>query len=726
MHFDCWSRQVQLEGDQEVFLRKGTNEIHARNLTYTPAPGQGIGEVAAEGPGWLRGAMAGRADQPLAARWNGMLDLRPHEQQQVVSLTGGAQLNFGAVGELTAQKIYFWFWETANKGTPGGGGPAGIKPDRLLAKQDVRLQSAQVSGAVDEMQLWFESVEARPPAGVAGTVMSGLANANRATELARLSGAPMTAGGGLGAMAEQGWRASPGAPPSTLLAGQTPAPPGAAETPSEGESPGSARHFQFEGHLIQARVGLAGMRSELLELILSGDARLAEAAGVQAGERPLVIAGQEIHVIDGSKPSTMVYVLGRGQPAHVQARELDLTADNINLNRGTNLLWIEGPGHMNLVVNRDLQGRPLARPGLLDVGWRDRMAFDGGTARFEQSVTAVWQEHVLKTRTLDVVFRTPVNFNDVRPGAKPEPQKVFCRNGVTVDSSASGPRGPISREHLETNDLAIDLDTGAAHASGPGWMSSVRRGKPGDLMEPGTRGPGGERAAPGRPPGTAGGRAAALAEPVAPWAEPVAPWPGPVACRAARLPVPGGAAAGAPAESASPHPDDRLIYLLVRFRGSISGNYKSRQTTFHDRVRAVYGPVGNWEASLDPDRPESLDAQAVAMNCDQLSIVEMPAPVGNRRAIELAAQGNAVAENRTFTARSARMTYDEGKGLLILEGDGRGDAELFRQLYVGGPRDQLSGRKIYYWPRDGHASIDGARSFESGPVKDNRGPGKRN
>ena len=37
-----------------------------------------------------------------------------------------------------------------------------------------------------------------------------------------------------------------------------------------------------------------------------------------------------------------------------------------------------------------------------------------------------------------------------------------------------------------------------------------------------------------------------------------------------------------------------------------------------------------------------------------------------------------------FTARAARISYDQKKDLLILEGDGRTDAELYRQLTPGG------------------------------------------
>ncbi|NQU21687.1 MAG: hypothetical protein HQ567_10415, partial [Candidatus Nealsonbacteria bacterium] len=52
------------------------------------------------------------------------------------------------------------------------------------------------------------------------------------------------------------------------------------------------------------------------------------------------------------------------------------------------------------------------------------------------------------------------------------------------------------------------------------------------------------------------------------------------------------------------------------------------------------------------------------------------------------------------------------KGMLVLEGDGRADAELFRQQQVGGPTSKAAAQKIYYWPKIKRLKIEGARSLE--------------
>lgn len=696
--FDLWNQRMALSGNEEVFLRQGPNEIHARSVVYQPAPDGRLGQAAAQGPGWLRGQMAaghpgghstGRAaDRPgqvLEVHWNDQLRLRPHEQQQVISLNGGAELSFAGMGRLAAREIHFWLFEV-----PGPNNKTAIRPDRMLARQDVRLDATQLSGAVDELQVWFEASEQPKPQGLAASI-ANLQAMGQAAQLAQQF--PASARVVQRAVAGTDWgpatSGSAGTPGSAAAFGTPPA-SSAAALPNPAQP---VQHFEIAGRLLRARMTQAGMQAELAELQVEGNVRFTETQTTHPGEQPLVINGEQIHVIDGSKPSAALTVLGN--PAHVEARGLGLTGANINLNRGTNMLWIEGQGRMTLPLDRDLQGRPLSKPGFLDVHWQDRMAFDGRTARFEESVVAAAQHQQLETQTLEVAFRQPIRFADAKPQTKPEPEKILCRGGVAMESHSFDERGQASLERVRVKDMAMNLVSGAVQASGPGWMSSVRRGAPANTME----------LRPGNPlAGTLG--------------------PGSVAGntmvgRSTQRPT--------WADSSQAADADKLTYLNVRFQDSILGNLNLRQMAFCDRVRAVYGPVVSWEETLDADRPDRLGPEAVLLTCDQLSVAETPVPVGKRRGMELEAVGSTVVEGRSFTARGARMTYNEAKGLLVLEGDGRSDAELFRQQQVGGPRAQTSARKIYYWHRLDQLRVDGARSFDMGPLpsppRENAAPG---
>ena len=64
-----------------------------------------------------------------------------------------------------------------------------------------------------------------------------------------------------------------------------------------------------------------------------------------------------------------------------------LSGPNINLHGSSNRLGIDGPGRMQLPLKKDLEGRPLAQPGTLEVRWKRRMEFDGRTARVRRPVS---------------------------------------------------------------------------------------------------------------------------------------------------------------------------------------------------------------------------------------------------------------------------------------------------------------------------------------------------
>ena len=80
--------------------------------------------------------------------------------------------------------------------------------------------------------------------------------------------------------------------------------------------------------------------------------------------------------------------------------------------------------------------------------------------------------------------------------------------------------------------------------------------------------------------------------------------------------------------------------------------------------------------------------------------------------VELQALGNAMVEGKTFTARAHRIAYAQSKDLLVMEGDGRTDAELYRQAAVGGQTGRASARKILYWPGTGQMQIDTFNSLD--------------
>ena len=158
LEYDIATRRIVLESAQESYLQQGTNVIRAKTLDYQPREG-GLGQAMATGPGQLSAEMNNRPGQVLTAQWKEQLRIRPFEQQHVISLTGGAKLGFGSFGELNASEIYFWLNEIPT-GRPGE--QPRVEPDRMLARRQVTIQSTQISGEVDQMEVWFEPAPMDP------------------------------------------------------------------------------------------------------------------------------------------------------------------------------------------------------------------------------------------------------------------------------------------------------------------------------------------------------------------------------------------------------------------------------------------------------------------------------------------------------------------------------------------------------------------------------------
>ena len=82
------------------------------------------------------------------------------------------------------------------------------------------------------------------------------------------------------------------------------------------------------------------------------------------------------------------------------------------------------------------------------------------------------------------------------------------------------------------------------------------------------------------------------------------------------------------------------------------------------------------------------------------------------------ARGNAVVDGSTlnpqgkFTASGNRITYDEGKDLLILEGDGRSDAEVDWRPEIGVEPTKKAAKRMLYWPKTNQLNIDQMRSID--------------
>lgn len=632
LEYELNTGRIAMSGQEECWMQQGINEVHCRSFQYQPGAGGTLGQIEAKGPGWLRGQMANRADQLLEAWWTDRLLVRPQEQNHVISLIEGAKLRFNQMGELAAGEIHFWLFEQPAAVQQAGGNR--FVPDRMKAERNVHIASTQFSGNVELMETWFKTEAAAPiPAG-------------RAEHRPTLDNLTM-------------WRAvqtAAGLPPvwRRLLLTALPLPGTRAGTL------GAASHFHLTGRTLRAQLLLRGQQAELAELMIEEKVRVVETTAPGSTEQRLLVTGDFVRAISPMTPAGSVSVFGK--QAHFEGRGLGLTGTNLNLNRGSTRLWIDGPGQMTTPISRDMQGQP-ATGGMLDVRWHESMNFDGRTATFSDTVTAVAAQGNLQTESLAVQFLHPIQFGEAAaPKDPPTVEWVHCRGGVWAEGTSMQGDQQQGVQTLEAAEMHLNAQTGQIEAVGPGWINRVGQGS--------------------------------------------------VNMALINNPAAGTPAAAAPVAPPPATGDTGLTCLHIRFQGPIHGNFMRRQASFHDQVQVAYGPVDQWKATLDPTRPEIVGARGAVMRCNQLGVVEMTAPPDNRPSIELEATGNAVIESSAYTARALRVSYVQDKGRIILEGDGRTDAELYRQQVVGGPSTKVAAQRIYFWPQSNRVKIDGARTLE--------------
>ena len=402
--------------------------------------------------------------------------------------------------------------------------------------------------------------------------------------------------------------------------------------------------FKVGGQLLRVQA-VRGRNPEASDIRVEGLAQVSETRTPHPGEKPLLVQGDKIHVAQANTPDAKVTVVGKS--AYVEARGFSLSGGKIELDRSTNHAWVEGPGRMTLPVKQDTSGRSLLQTPTMEIAWQGGMTFDGQTAVYDRSVVVRADHQTLGTPHMEVKLKRRIDFGDPKPAENENGQSLIdefrCRDGLVMDSRSFDEHGQTSIEHMEAHDIVVNETTGAIQGHGPGMLTSVRLGSP-----------------------SAVGKGPAKAVLPPPLQTPPAP---------------------------------RFSYIKVQFEGPISGNLQRNEVTFSEQVKSVYGPVLDWNQKLEGDDPDKLGPQGVLLNCDELTVRTTPGVAKpSSDAVELEASGNTLVEGADFTARAHRITYTKLKDLLVLEGDGQSDAELFHQSQPGGPQDTLPAHKIMYWP----------------------------
>ena len=118
----------------------------------------------------------------------------------------------------------------------------------------------------------------------------------------------------------------------------------------------------------------------------------------------------------------------------------------------------------------------------LVIAWQGRMDFDGQTARFIDRVQTANGGVSLQAGLLDCIFTQPVDFSR-QQGAVSSQQtdiaQIKCGDGVQISSTSEADGNLESLEKLFVRDLFFDRLTGDVRGTGPGRLTSARRGEGG-------------------------------------------------------------------------------------------------------------------------------------------------------------------------------------------------------------------------------------------------------
>jgi hypothetical protein len=666
MEYVIDSRRITLESQREVQFRYRTNEIRAQQLHYEPGADGRIGRFLATGGGWLTWALQDEALGPprrMEAHWSRQLFCRPHEGMQVVSIEGQASIHISGQGALRADDIHAWLLEQMPE-PPADGATAArpeLIPDRMLATAEtggsVEIDSPQLTGRTQRLEVWYQAEPARglgPAAAASGSAAGTSPVAAPSAAAVRPAAAAVA--------------------PAAAVAGAAPdrpSPPAPLRPAPLDDKP---NRFDVQGRNVQVQFVRRGEQPpRVAEVLVRGQARLVETRTADASQRPLQVWGDVLHLRDAHTDAAKVTVSGTGgtspQVAHLEGRGLELEGAVIRMDQGANRVWIDGAGVMTLLVDRDLQGAALTTPQPLRVQWQGRMVFDGTQTTFERSVVASRDKDLCRTETLEIVFAQRVDLSRSSGAARPEVARIYCRDGVYLEGQTYNAQGLESIQQMQAGDLSLNLISGAVLAQGPGWLKRV-----------GLRRSEGQLALTGSPP--AGRTSPASSGP-----------------------------AGTPDTAAGQASGPELAYLHVQFQRDLTGNVHRRELTFNDQVKTVYGPIADWQQTLDGQRPDQLGSGAVVIQCQQLTVSQLPAGDG-RYWTELQARSNVMVEGQGFTASASVISYSQEKDLLVLEGTDRSSAELWLQKRPGAPRSYTAARKIRYWRATNRIVVDDGRFLD--------------
>jgi hypothetical protein len=417
--------------------------------------------------------------------------------------------------------------------------------------------------------------------------------------------------------------------------------------------PKADRSFIVTGDSMQLGVVRDGDKIAIDEISVDRQVRCLEVAGNNAGHGA-EITGEHFDL----KQIASGAAVGQfsGAPVAIRANRLDVRGTTVRFEQANNRLWIEGAGSAALPLPPRVAQQFAGRATVGYLNWQRSLSFDGDEVRVDGGVELRGPAQVIRCATLQGKLSQPIRMADASAGARLEMDGLELTNitadgGVLFENRTFDQRGLIAVDTGTMQRMNIDQRSAEFLGVGPGQIKTIR------FVDNALAG------------------------------QQVLGKPGP------------GVAAG----------NRQLGYLRVQFQRQVAGNLQVRRLAFDSNVQAIYGPVPNWDTEL-PDDPRRLADGQVSLRCDRMSVAQILRRGQKQAPFEFESQGNTILEGREFQARADRLSYDQGKDLVILRGGDRDDAQIIRSS--GGKQQSTSARVIKYWPKGNRINVEGANEIQ--------------
>jgi hypothetical protein len=253
-----------------------------------------------------------------------------------------------------------------------------------------------------------------------------------------------------------------------------------------------------------------------------------------------------------------------------------------------------------------------------------------------------------------------ISFIDETSQHNPELKTVVCREGVTVKSHEYKDNKLTGIREATGYEITFEQQSGDVRAEGPGVLTFWNRGTP----------------------NLAGRRPAS-------------------SVRANRV---------------SRTEEAGWSYTRVTFSGKMKGNSEHRRSQFFDRVNVIYGPVAGATDAIELER---LPLGGGWLKCEELTVTQQNAGGAQQEFLTVLGKGNVELEGRSehgvFTALAHSVSYDQSKGMYVLAGDGRRDAEITREAAPGSSeRGGQRAQRMEFIPATNYLITDRASSAQGG------------